>query len=132
MINDEIKVFKKPNYNLHAVIYVYTDLFMKIYEKCYVSTLSNSLLSLFSLSLSLSTEHSYKHIILVVLHHTFDSQYIAPDSRHSVHRSDVFAVDCLYYEDQGLLDCRSNDEALKRVIKHLGGENSSRQVCEVS
>ncbi|KAB5525814.1 hypothetical protein PHYPO_G00144540 [Pangasianodon hypophthalmus] len=76
--------------------------------------------------------HSYKNIILVSLHHTFDPHYIAPDSRHSVHRSDVFAVDCLYHEDQGLLTSRCNDEALKRVIKHLGGEKSSNQVSEPS
>ncbi|XP_053532529.1 uncharacterized protein LOC128628669 isoform X1 [Ictalurus punctatus] len=68
------------------------------------------------------TEHSYKRVVLVSLHHTFDQDYIAPDSRHSVHRNDVFAVDCLYHEDMGLLKSRTNDEALKRVIKHLGGE----------
>ncbi|XP_053347704.1 uncharacterized protein LOC128518578 isoform X2 [Clarias gariepinus] len=65
-------------------------------------------------------KHSYKHIILVVLHHTFDPDFIAPDSRYSVNRNDVFAVDCLYYEDQGLLNCKNNDEALERVRTHLG------------
>ncbi|KAF4090882.1 hypothetical protein AMELA_G00030730 [Ameiurus melas] len=67
-------------------------------------------------------QHSHKRIVLVSLHHTFDRDYIAPDSRHSVKRNDVFAVDCLYHEDMGLLNTRTNDEALKRVIKHLGGE----------
>ncbi|XP_053532714.1 uncharacterized protein LOC108259354 isoform X2 [Ictalurus punctatus] len=67
-------------------------------------------------------KHSYKRVVLVSLHHTFDQDYIAPDSRHSVHRNDVFAVDLLYHEDMGLLKSRTNDEALKRVIKHLGGE----------
>ncbi|KAF4090891.1 hypothetical protein AMELA_G00030750 [Ameiurus melas] len=67
-------------------------------------------------------KHSHKRIVLVSLHHTFDRDYIAPDSRHSVKRNDVFAVDCLYHEDTGLLNTRTNDEALKRVIKHLGGE----------
>ncbi|XP_053473251.1 uncharacterized protein LOC128603098 isoform X2 [Ictalurus furcatus] len=67
-------------------------------------------------------KHSYKRVVLVSLHHTYDPNYIAPDSRHSVHRNDVFAVDCLYHEDMGLLNSRTNDEALKRVIKHLGGE----------
>ncbi|XP_053473060.1 uncharacterized protein LOC128602939 isoform X2 [Ictalurus furcatus] len=67
-------------------------------------------------------KHSYKRVVLVSLHHTYDPNHIAPDSRHSVHRNDVFAVDCLYHEDMGLLNSRTNDEALKRVIKHLGGE----------
>ncbi|XP_060767137.1 uncharacterized protein LOC132874759 isoform X2 [Neoarius graeffei] len=71
--------------------------------------------------------YSYKSIILVSLHHTFNPDYIAPDSRLIVNRSDVFAVDCLYHEDAGLLQSQHNDEALKRVIKHLGGEKSSYQ-----
>lgn len=83
-----------------------------------------------SLSLLPSAGHSNKHIILVSLHHTFDPLYVAPDSSYSVHRKDVFAVDCLYHEDQGLLNCRSNDEALQRVITHLGGEKTSAQVSE--
>ncbi|XP_047664854.1 uncharacterized protein LOC113660623 isoform X4 [Tachysurus fulvidraco] len=64
----------------------------------------------------------HQRIILVSLHHTFNPSYIAPDSRHSVKRSDVFAVDCLFYEGKGLLDSQCNDKALKRVINHLGGE----------
>ncbi|KAK3509855.1 hypothetical protein QTP70_015865, partial [Hemibagrus guttatus] len=68
---------------------------------------------------------SHTRIILVSLHHTFDPCFIAPDSRHSVHRNDVFAVDCLYHEDQGLLNSLYNDKALERVIKHLGGETPS-------
>ncbi|XP_053347706.1 uncharacterized protein LOC128518579 isoform X2 [Clarias gariepinus] len=73
-------------------------------------------------------KHSYKHIILVVLHHTFDPHYIAPESRYSVNRNDVFAVDCLYHEDQGLLNCKNNDEALKRVRTRLGGKTQQSSV----
>ncbi|XP_076841373.1 uncharacterized protein LOC143485719 [Brachyhypopomus gauderio] len=59
-------------------------------------------------------------IVLVALHHTFDEYYVAPDSRlHVRNRSDVFAVDCLHHEDQGLLRCLRNDEALRAVKQHL-------------
>ncbi|XP_053532522.1 uncharacterized protein LOC108262139 isoform X6 [Ictalurus punctatus] len=60
-----------------------------------------------------------KPVVLVVLHHTFDQDYIAPDSRLCVNRKYVFAVDCLYHEDQGLLNCLRNDDAIRAVKKHL-------------
>ncbi|XP_076841380.1 uncharacterized protein LOC143485729 [Brachyhypopomus gauderio] len=59
-------------------------------------------------------------VVLVTLHHTFDEYYVAPDSRLCVrNRSGVFAVDCLHHEDQGLLRCLRNDEALRAVNQHL-------------
>ncbi|KAF5900220.1 hypothetical protein DAT39_010061, partial [Clarias magur] len=60
-----------------------------------------------------------KPVVLVVLHHTFDPYYIAPDSRLCVKRDRVFAVDCLYYEDRGLLRCPRNDDAVRAVTEHL-------------
>ncbi|XP_027030049.2 uncharacterized protein LOC113660623 isoform X2 [Tachysurus fulvidraco] len=74
----------------------------------------------------------HQRIILVSLHHTFDPGHTAPDSRHSVNRSDVFAVDCLFYEDLGLLNSQCNDKALKRVINHLGGETPPDNVSVLS
>ncbi|KAL7830896.1 hypothetical protein SRHO_G00303980 [Serrasalmus rhombeus] len=62
---------------------------------------------------------SSRPVVLVVLHHTFDADFVAPDSRLCVNRPDVFTVDCLFYEDQGLLRCLRNDEALKAVTDHL-------------
>ncbi|XP_072527804.1 uncharacterized protein [Salminus brasiliensis] len=60
-----------------------------------------------------------KPVVLVVLHHTFDQYFMAPDSRHSVNRSDVFTVDCLFHEDQGLLRCQRNDKALKETKEYI-------------
>ncbi|KAF4090883.1 hypothetical protein AMELA_G00030740 [Ameiurus melas] len=60
-----------------------------------------------------------KSVVLVVLHHTFDRDYIAPDSRLCVNSERVFAVDCLYHEDEGLLKCLRNDDAIRAVKKHL-------------
>ncbi|XP_076858115.1 uncharacterized protein LOC143512024 isoform X1 [Brachyhypopomus gauderio] len=59
-------------------------------------------------------------VLLVVLHHTFEEQYMAPDSQiHVRHMSNVFAVDCLFHEDKGLLPCLRNEQALKAITDHL-------------
>ncbi|GAA6068195.1 uncharacterized protein LOC113660633, partial [Tachysurus ichikawai] len=60
-----------------------------------------------------------KTVVLAALHFTFDENYIAPDSKWNINRSDVFAVDLLCYEDLGLLRSLRNDEALKAVTDHL-------------
>ncbi|XP_027030072.2 uncharacterized protein LOC113660633 [Tachysurus fulvidraco] len=60
-----------------------------------------------------------KIVILAVLHFTFDENYIAPDSKWNINRSDVFAVDLLCYEDLGLLRSLCNDKALKAATDHL-------------
>ncbi|XP_076867096.1 uncharacterized protein LOC143518488 isoform X3 [Brachyhypopomus gauderio] len=67
-----------------------------------------------------------KLVVLVVLHHTFDPDCTVPDSSRSVTRENTTTVDCLFYEDQGLLQCPINDAALSRVTKHL-----KSQVCFV-
>ncbi|KAM9494954.1 uncharacterized protein Hap1MRO34_004739 isoform 2-T2 [Clarias gariepinus] len=64
-----------------------------------------------------------KPVVLVVLHHTFDPYYVAPDSRLCVKREGVFVVDCLYYEDQGLLRCLRNNKAIRAVRKHWRLQN---------
>ncbi|KAL7830895.1 hypothetical protein SRHO_G00303970 [Serrasalmus rhombeus] len=64
-------------------------------------------------------------VVLVVLHHTFDPYFVAPNSRLSVDRTDVFTVDCLFHEDQGLLRCERNDVALKAVTDHLISKGAS-------
>ncbi|XP_036420258.1 uncharacterized protein LOC118803848 [Colossoma macropomum] len=56
-----------------------------------------------------------KPAVLVVLHHTFDPELIVPDSSRSVNREKTLAVDCLFHEDKGLLQCSKNDEAFSRV-----------------
>ncbi|XP_053085233.1 uncharacterized protein LOC117596041 isoform X4 [Pangasianodon hypophthalmus] len=58
-------------------------------------------------------------VVFVVLHHTFDPNYIFPDSRRAVNRSNVLTVDCLFHEDQGLLKCHCNTRALEATAKYL-------------
>lgn len=59
----------------------------------------------------------------MVLHHTFDPDYIAPDSRNCVNQDRVFAVDCVFHEDKGLLRCLRNDDAIRAVKKHIRSED---------
>ncbi|XP_066511187.1 uncharacterized protein [Hoplias malabaricus] len=58
-------------------------------------------------------------VILVVLHHTFDPYFTAPESRCSINRSEIFTVDCLYHEERGLLQCPRNDKALNDTANYL-------------
>ncbi|XP_060715006.1 uncharacterized protein LOC132838599 isoform X2 [Tachysurus vachellii] len=58
-------------------------------------------------------------VVLIVIHHTHDVNYIAPVSKWSVKREGVFAVDFLGHEDCGLLTCLANDMALKSLADYL-------------
>ncbi|KAF5900183.1 calponin homology domain-containing protein DDB_G0272472-like isoform X3, partial [Clarias magur] len=73
----------------------------------------------------LNTLPGNRPTVLVMLHHTFDPEYVAPDSSRRANRENTVTVDCLFYEDQGLLQCFKNDEALSKVINWLQSEMSS-------
>ncbi|XP_036436690.1 uncharacterized protein LOC118814914 [Colossoma macropomum] len=60
-----------------------------------------------------------KPVALVVLHHTFDPEYIVPDSSCSVNREKTLTVDCVFHEDRGFLRCRRNQEAVDNVRKWI-------------
>ncbi|KAF4073302.1 hypothetical protein AMELA_G00257420, partial [Ameiurus melas] len=63
-----------------------------------------------------------KPTVLVVLHHT-QQNCVVPNSSRAVHRKNMIAVDCLFHEDQGLLQCGKNNESLSKTseyIKSLG------------
>ncbi len=60
-----------------------------------------------------------KPVLLVVLHHTFDPEASVPDSSKFVGRENTFTVDCLFYEDKGLLKCKKNAKAYKNAIEWL-------------
>ncbi|XP_060768695.1 uncharacterized protein LOC132875719 isoform X3 [Neoarius graeffei] len=63
----------------------------------------------------LQKESDTKPAVLVVLHHTFDRECVVPDSSRAVKRKNLITVDCLFYEDQGLLQCQRNSESLARI-----------------
>ena len=55
----------------------------------------------------------------MVLHQTFDSNYIVPDTRRFLKRADAISVDCLFTDD-GLMGCPRNDDAVQAVAEFLG------------
>ncbi|XDV20502.1 hypothetical protein PO909_025819 [Leuciscus waleckii] len=65
-----------------------------------------------------------KPAILVVLHHTFDPECIVSDSSKFVERENTLVVDCLFFEDKGLLECKRNEKAYDDAVKWL-----KSQVC---
>ncbi|XP_076145044.1 uncharacterized protein LOC143127428 isoform X2 [Alosa pseudoharengus] len=72
-------------------------------------------------------EKALKHIpddkpsILMVIHHTFNTDYLPPDTRRH-ESSNMLIVHCLFYEDTGLLKCQRNDEAYDHISKWLHGK----------
>ncbi|ROI27689.1 Butyrophilin-like protein 1 [Anabarilius grahami] len=64
-------------------------------------------------------DNDSKLAVLVVLHHTFDREKIVPDSSRCVTRTDILTVDCLFYEDEGLLKCQKNSDAFNKVVHWL-------------
>ncbi|XP_051751072.1 uncharacterized protein si:dkey-27p18.3 isoform X4 [Ctenopharyngodon idella] len=60
-----------------------------------------------------------KLAVLVVLHHTFDPEKTVPDSSRCVTRTDILTVDCLFFEDKGLLKCQKNSDAIDKVVYWL-------------
>ncbi|XP_056601263.1 uncharacterized protein LOC130418976 [Triplophysa dalaica] len=68
--------------------------------------------------------------VLVVLHNTFDPEKTVPDSSRCVNRTDILTVDCLFYEDTGLLKCQKNDDAIDKVVHWLRQQAKSKGVNE--
>ncbi|KAL0967765.1 hypothetical protein UPYG_G00256580 [Umbra pygmaea] len=62
-----------------------------------------------------------KPVVLVVLHHTFNSYETVPDSSRIVTSSNVIlTVDCLFHESRGgLLDCTRNKAAVEEILNTL-------------
>ncbi|TTK32040.1 hypothetical protein Baya_15471 [Bagarius yarrelli] len=69
-----------------------------------------------------------KPVVLVVLHHTFEENFIFPGLNNYVNRPDVFMVQCLFYEGQGLLRYPQNDEAIKAVKSHMTKQGDSKNI----
>nr|XP_046154422.1 uncharacterized protein LOC123995117 isoform X2 [Oncorhynchus gorbuscha] len=73
-----------------------------------------------------------KPVILVVLHHTFDPDYTVPNSSRLVTRGDVIlTVDCLFHENQGLLECPRNEEAILKILDRTKIQPKNDEVWEL-
>ncbi|XP_073716430.1 uncharacterized protein [Misgurnus anguillicaudatus] len=68
--------------------------------------------------------------VLVVLHHTFDKEKTVPESSRCVNRTDILTVDCLFYEDTGLLECQKNQDAMDKVVNWLKDQGAKRRVFQ--
>ncbi|KAG9347558.1 hypothetical protein JZ751_005126 [Albula glossodonta] len=62
-----------------------------------------------------------KAIILVVMHHTLNPNYVVHDSSEHLTRQHALAliVECLFHETKGLLRCSLNDKAVGHVRRQL-------------
>ncbi|XP_056313591.1 uncharacterized protein LOC130229031 [Danio aesculapii] len=60
-----------------------------------------------------------KLTVLVVLHHTFEPEKTVSDSSKSVNKENLLTVDCLFYEDTGLLRCQRNLDAFDKSVNWL-------------
>ncbi|XP_063078270.1 uncharacterized protein LOC134468257 [Engraulis encrasicolus] len=61
-----------------------------------------------------------KHFILLVLHHTFDRDYVIPDCSRYVGDRVSFTVHALFHEDHGLLkNCDVNTKAINQTLEKL-------------
>ncbi|XP_066508901.1 uncharacterized protein [Hoplias malabaricus] len=69
-----------------------------------------------------------KPAFVVVLHHTFDPDSVVPDSRRIIKRERTLSVDCLFHEDEGLLQCSRNDEALYNTSKWINPQEKPQAV----
>lgn len=60
-----------------------------------------------------------------MMHHTFNPDYLPPEGRGYIKSSNILVVDCLFYEDTGLLKCQKNDEAFEKITKWILGKASN-------
>ncbi|XP_053341932.1 verrucotoxin subunit beta-like [Clarias gariepinus] len=65
-----------------------------------------------------------KPAVMVVFHHAFDPPAVVPDSSRAVSRGNIITVDCLFHEDQGLLQCQKNEDSLTRIVTHIKSQVS--------
>lgn len=58
-------------------------------------------------------------IILVAMHHTFEKDYTLPNHREPDNRAVLLLVDCLFFENRGLLSCSRNKNAVNMVCNQV-------------
>lgn len=68
---------------------------------------------------------------MVVLHVTFDPHKIIYDSEKNIKQENTYAVDCLIYESEGLLECQKNADAIDKTANHFKSKvgSSASAIC---
>nr|AUW56535.1 hypothetical protein [Pseudogyrinocheilus prochilus] len=69
-----------------------------------------------------------KRIIMVVLHPTIDPEKTILDSNSAITREDIFAVDCLF-SDNELLTCEKNTNAINKIAQDLKSKKQNEYYC---
>lgn len=64
-------------------------------------------------------DNDWNNLVLVAMHHTFDKAYVLPQHRNIEGREIQLLVECLFYENTGLLKCPRNKEAQKMVCQEV-------------
>ncbi|XP_076145821.1 tenascin-N-like [Alosa pseudoharengus] len=59
----------------------------------------------------------FKPAVLVVMHHTFDSNHVTPDTSRFVRGRNIMVVDILFHEDKGILRCPRNTQAENKMLE---------------
>uniref|UniRef100_A0A673FSX0 Si:dkey-58f10.14 n=1 Tax=Sinocyclocheilus rhinocerous TaxID=307959 RepID=A0A673FSX0_9TELE len=67
-------------------------------------------------------------VVMVVLHHTLDAEKPILDSNRVITSEDISAVDCLF-NDNGLLTCQKNSNAISKIAKDLKSEKRTLYYC---
>ncbi|KAG5261063.1 hypothetical protein AALO_G00299580 [Alosa alosa] len=57
-----------------------------------------------------------KPAILVVMHHTFDTNHVTPNTSRFVRGQKMTVIDILFHEDQGILKCEKNSDAQRQLL----------------
>ncbi|XP_077087118.1 uncharacterized protein LOC143738934 [Siphateles boraxobius] len=71
---------------------------------------------------------TFKPVIMVILHSTFDPEKIFPDSNHAIQRENIFAVDCLIFDNK-LLGCQKNEKAIMTTAQYFKSKNLTSYYC---
>lgn len=71
---------------------------------------------------------TFTPVIMVILHSTFDPERVIPDSNNAIKRHDIFAVDCLIFDNK-LLRCQKNENAIAETAQYFKSKNLTSFYC---
>lgn len=72
-----------------------------------------------------------KPVIVVVLYRTLEKNFVAPDPLSYVNRENVTTVNCLFNEDDGIIKCSQNNNAIE-TVKKFKKKTQAKHGCETS
>ncbi|XP_056314280.1 uncharacterized protein si:dkey-58f10.13 [Danio aesculapii] len=64
-----------------------------------------------------------KQVIMVVLHLTIDPEKTITDTNSARNDKNIYYVDFLFNEDEGLMNCQKNKDAIKKLVMYMKSRN---------